>query len=124
MRYMKELETFGIKLGLRNINTLLELLGNPQRDFKSVHVAGTNGKGSVCAMLEAVLRTAGYRTGLYTSPHLIDFCERIKVDGQDISRRELAETISEVKRHADKMLKMPESTHPTFFEVATAADHS
>jgi dihydrofolate synthase/folylpolyglutamate synthase len=121
MQYMKDLELFGIKLGLRNIETLLELLGKPHEEFKSVHVAGTNGKGSVCAMVEAVLREAGYKTGLYTSPHLVDFCERVKVNGKQITHKELASYISEVKVHADRMVKMPESTHPTFFEVTTAA---
>ena len=74
-----------IKLGLERIRTLLEALGEPQRSCRFVHVAGTNGKGSTCAMLERTLRSAGVRTGLYTSPHLVEPTERIRIDGQPVS---------------------------------------
>ena len=70
------------KLGLEGTRALLGALGDPHAEWASVHVAGTNGKGSVCALVERVLREAGIRTGLYTSPHLVDFRERIRVDGQ------------------------------------------
>src|SRR5205823_2338253 len=78
------LQTFGIKLGLGPITALLEEFGDPHTRFASIHVAGTNGKGSVCAMLASVLQSAGLRVGLYTSPHLLDFSERIRINGQPI----------------------------------------
>ena len=74
-----------IKKDLTNTLLICEALGNPQNKFKSIHIAGTNGKGSVSHMLASVLQTAGYKTGLYTSPHLYDFRERIKVDGSMVS---------------------------------------
>ena len=79
-------QQFGIKLGLENSLLLLGAVGNPERQLKIIHVAGTNGKGSTCAMADAVLRAAGLRVGLYTSPHLVDFRERIRVDGKMIPR--------------------------------------
>ena len=74
-----ELRRFGIKPGLANIKNLLNLLGNPQKNINIIHIAGTNGKGSTAAFLQSILKYSGYQTGLYTSPHLIDFCERIKI---------------------------------------------
>src|SRR4051812_14280548 len=74
------------KKDITNTIKLCEYLGNPHKKFKSIHIAGTNGKGSVSHMLAAILQTAGYKTGLYTSPHLKDFRERIKIDGQEISK--------------------------------------
>src|SRR5947209_18023705 len=79
------LELFGIKRGLENIRRLLSLLGDPHRGLKVLHVTGTNGKGSVCAYAAAVLRAAGYNVGLYTSPHLVRFNERIQVDRTPIT---------------------------------------
>src|SRR5688572_3319195 len=78
------LQTFGIKLGLEPITQLLAELGDPHRSFPAIHVAGTNGKGSVCAMVASILQSYGLRVGLYTSPHLVDFAERIRVDGVPI----------------------------------------
>jgi len=80
--YLYGLQKFGIKLGLDNIRTLLERLGRPERSYAVVHVAGTNGKGSVCAGLACILQKAGFRVGLYTSPHLHSFTERIRVNGE------------------------------------------
>ena len=88
-------QTFGIKLGLENTRRLMAAAGNPQERLKFIHVAGTNGKGSVCAMLDAVLRESGAHTGLYTSPHLLDFRERIRVDGMMISEEAAAEAAGE-----------------------------
>ena len=82
---------FYIDLGLERISSVLEKLGNPQDDLKFIHVAGTNGKGSVCTMLESILRTAGYRTGLYTSPHIWEYTERIKVNGCEIPEETFAQ---------------------------------
>src|SRR5207244_12790782 len=78
-------ETLAIKLGLANTDTLLAALGNPQKHFPSVQIAGTNGKGSTAVMLDSICRAAGIRTGLFTSPHLISFTERVSIDGQHIS---------------------------------------
>lgn len=111
-------ETMGIKFGLGNISKLLGKLGDPHRRFRSVHIAGSNGKGSVSAMTASVLQEAGYVTGLYTSPHLVDFRERIRVDGQCILRKELLRLIEEVREIVEGS-GLPEE-RPTFFELATA----
>ncbi|MFQ5608312.1 MAG: bifunctional folylpolyglutamate synthase/dihydrofolate synthase, partial [Candidatus Zixiibacteriota bacterium] len=76
-----------MKLGLENVAGFVESLGNPHASFPAVHIAGTNGKGSTVATLASVLRSAGYKTGVFTSPHLVDFRERIRIDGQKIDRR-------------------------------------
>jgi dihydrofolate synthase / folylpolyglutamate synthase len=101
------------KLGLDGTRALLGALGDPHAEWASVHVAGTNGKGSVCALIERVLREAGIRTGLYTSPHLVDFRERIRVDGQWADEARLARRLALVSR-------LPEGKDRTFFEVCTA----
>jgi dihydrofolate synthase/folylpolyglutamate synthase len=118
--WLDGLEIMGIKLGLSNITELLRRLGDPQDEFKSIHVAGTNGKGSVCAMAESVFREQGYRTGLYTSPHLVSFNERIRVDGSDITDGELARLAKEVRGHVEDMALTSKEGHVTFFEAATA----
>lgn len=87
---------FYINLGLERIEKVLGLLGNPQDKLKYFHVAGTNGKGSVCAILDAILREAGMKTGFYTSPHLFKYNERIKINGIDISDDELAELVFKI----------------------------
>ena len=104
-----------IKLGLDLETELLERMGNPQMRMPHIHVAGTNGKGSVCAMIESVLRAAGYKTGLYTSPHLVRFNERIRVEGLCISDEELAELYLEIERQEKHVARQP-----TFFEFTTA----
>jgi dihydrofolate synthase/folylpolyglutamate synthase len=119
--YLFALDQFGIKLGLDNIRALVSALGHPERTFRSVHVAGTNGKGSVVAMVDASLRAAGHRTGRYTSPHLIDLTERFVVDGEPVSEAALREVVALVQStaarlQADGILL----TQPTFFEVTTA----
>lgn len=103
----------GARLGLRGVRQALEMLGAPQRDLKAVHVAGTNGKGSVCAMVEATARAAGLRTGLYTSPHLCRFNERIRIDGQPIGDAAFC-------RALDQALD-PQLPELTFFETMTVA---
>lgn len=102
-----------IKKDLININKLCKLLGNPQEKFKSIHVAGTNGKGSTSHMLASVLQTSGYKTGLYTSPHLLDFRERIRVNGEMISHEQ-------VIRFVDDNKVLIEEIQPSFFEVTVA----
>ena len=109
------------KFGLDRIAHLLEALGRPHRTGRFVHVAGTNGKGSTCAMIEAGLRAAGVRTGLYTSPHLIEPTERIQIDGQPITETEFAEAFTDVHEKAVRMLQAGElDLHPTYFESVTA----
>ncbi len=112
------LRSFGIKPGLDNSIALLNQLGNPQLAFASLHVAGTNGKGSVCAMLDSVLRQAGFRVGLYTSPHLIRFNERIRVNGEMISDEELAAVFNDMAAPAAAV--SAEGRELTFFEFTTA----
>lgn len=107
------LEFFGMKLGLQNITELLEFLGRPDRKIKTIHVAGTNGKGSVCATLAAIYQTGGARTGLFTSPHLIDYRERIRVDGEMISHTAVGEFV-------DMIWPLVTKLNATFFEVTTA----
>jgi len=114
--WLASLIRHGVKLGLRNIRTLLNALGNPHRRLRCIHVAGTNGKGSTCAFLDAMIRAAGLRVGRYTSPHLHDVTERIQINGQPISETAFAEIMERV-RWAASCLPHP----PTFFEALTAA---
>ena len=119
--YLGHLEHFGIKLGLENIATLVAALGNPQNRFLSIHVAGTNGKGSVAAMLAGVMEAHGLRTGLYTSPHLARVEERIRVDGRAIPPRRFLERLGELKSVVDRLMAEKRLVyHPTYFEVLTA----
>lgn len=102
-----------IKKDLSNTRKLCEALDNPQRNFHSIHIAGTNGKGSTSNMLAAILQQAGYKTGLYTSPHLLDFRERIRINGTMISQQEVSSFVEEQKDFI-------ETLHPSFFEVTVA----
>src|SRR5258707_5981275 len=109
------------KFDLKNITVVCEHLGQPQREFQSVHIAGTNGKGSTAAMLDSILRAAGLRTGLYTSPHLERINERIRLNGREISDDDFAATFT--RRHAaiEELLAAGRlAAHPTFFECMTA----
>jgi dihydrofolate synthase/folylpolyglutamate synthase len=109
------------KMGLERISGVLSALGNPERSYRTVHVAGTNGKGSACAMIESALRAAGYRTGLYTSPHLVEPTERIRVNGRQIEPAEFAEVFGAVQRHSKKLIDSGAiDAHPTYFETVTA----
>jgi dihydrofolate synthase / folylpolyglutamate synthase len=109
------------KFDLQNITVLCEHLGQPQRQFQSVHVAGTNGKGSTSAMLDSILRAAGVRTGLYTSPHLERINERIRLDGKDISDADFAAAFARVHKAVEELLASGKlAAHPTFFECVTA----
>lgn len=112
LKYLDDRIIFGIKEGLERINLLAERFGNPQDFFESIHVTGTNGKGSVCAMLSEILQADGKKVGLFTSPHLESYCERMKINGENISESEFAEIIALIK-----FLDVP-ATH---FEVLTAA---
>ncbi len=115
LKYLASLEKFGINLGLERISRLLHELGDPQLKFRSLHVTGTNGKGSTCAMIASILKEAGFKTGLYTSPHLLSFNERVTINGREISNKDFADGISLI-RQATRKLANP----PTVFEVLTA----
>ena len=114
-------ETLTIKLGLENTETLLKALGNPERRFPSVQIAGTNGKGSTAAFLDSICRTAGIRTGLFTSPHLVSITERIRVGGKQITEIQFARSTAMVKATAEQLVAQGRlQTLPTFFEHITA----
>ena len=121
LAYLFSLETLGIKFGLENIRTICEALGHPERAWPSAVVAGTNGKGSVAAMVETGLRAAGLRTGLYTSPHLVRLEERFAIDGAPVATDDMAAAAATVRdavaalRAAGRL-----AAEPTFFEVTTA----
>jgi dihydrofolate synthase/folylpolyglutamate synthase len=110
------------KFGLERIARVMEELGNPHlRPARFVHVAGTNGKGSTCAMIESGLRAAGLRTGLYTSPHLLEPTERIRIDGQPVLSAEFTEAFDQVHRAAEELIERGEiDAHPSYFETVTA----
>ena len=105
---------FHIQLGLERISAILELLNNPQDNLKCIHVAGTNGKGSVCSIIATVLQEAGMKVGLYTSPHILEYTERIKISGLEISRPVFANYIEQICQIADK-----NEIHLTEFEILT-----
>lgn len=113
--YLYGLERFGIKLGLDVIEQIMASLGNPHQSFKSVHVAGTNGKGSTCAFVARVLQEAGYTVGLYTSPHLVRFNERICINGEEITDHELIYFTDIIRKKIEE-----KGIQPTFFEFTTA----
>jgi len=135
--YLFGLQRFGIKLGLANIRGLLKHLGTPHEGLRAVHIAGSNGKGSTAAFLNSILRQAGYRVGLYTSPHLVDFSERIQVDGTPISEERVVQLTDRIRAEVGKMEKTgelwpedqvsslsrdfdPKKATITFFEFTTA----
>jgi dihydrofolate synthase / folylpolyglutamate synthase len=111
LEYIYSREKFGIKLGLKNIKDLVKSLGNPQDSFKSIHVAGTNGKGSTTAFISSILISQGYKVGVYTSPHLIDFRERIRINSELINKKDVINLISKIKQKVNKH---------TYFEIVTA----
>ena len=96
---------FGMKPGLERIQALLDRMGNPQKQLKFVHVAGTNGKGSVCSYIDDILKKSGYKTGLFTSPHLVTIRERIQVDGELISREDFTQYFNKVYETASRAAK-------------------
>ncbi len=107
------LHQFGVKLGLENIERLLEYLGNPEKELKIFHVAGSNGKGSTASFLASVLTESGAKTGLYTSPHFVDFNERIRIDGKQIPDEYILRFMEKLEDYIDEY-------RPTFFELTTA----
>jgi|LSQX01.1.fsa_nt_gb dihydrofolate synthase/folylpolyglutamate synthase len=125
MNYEKALEyihgtiKFGMKLGLQNISRLLKLMGEPHKKLKYIHVAGTNGKGSTTSMISTILKEAGYKVGMYTSPYIEEFTERIRVDGEKINKNRLAEIATWIKGLIQEMISQG-NNHPTEFEIVTA----
>ena len=117
--YLADVTKYGSVPGLDNIRELMKRLGNPQDKLKFIHIAGTNGKGSVLAYLSTILKKAGYRTGRYVSPTLFSYRERIQVDDVMIEREELARLTETVRDAAEKMAREG-LAHPTSFEVETA----
>jgi dihydrofolate synthase/folylpolyglutamate synthase len=119
MNYQKSLERlfslhqFGIKLGLENISKLLDHIGNPQKQLKAIHVAGSNGKGSTSSFIASILQEYGFKIGLYTSPHLVKFNERIRINGKEIADDEIIKFLENNKKYI-------EEKSPTFFEITTA----
>ena len=119
INYLESLAGFGIRPGLQRITKLLNLLDNPQNKYKTIHVTGTNGKGSVCSMLSTILTTANFKTGLFTSPHLISYRERFKINDVDISEEKFSNLVDEIKIFVDKMIAQGYES-PTLFETLTA----
>jgi dihydrofolate synthase/folylpolyglutamate synthase len=118
VKFIKECAKFGVKLGLERIGEILKRLGNPEKRFRSVHIAGTNGKGSTAAMFDSVFREAGYKTGRFTSPHLVSYRERFTVNGVWISTNQLSEIISKVKPVLEAVSR-DGFGNPTEFEIGT-----
>jgi dihydrofolate synthase/folylpolyglutamate synthase len=116
VQFLYSLRLFGAKFGLENTFKLVALAGNPQEKLRFIHVAGTNGKGSTCAMLESIYRASGLRVGLFTSPHLVSFRERIQLNRQLVSENEVVRLVAELQ---PLLKQFPADHHPTFFEVVT-----
>ncbi|MBS6507128.1 MAG: bifunctional folylpolyglutamate synthase/dihydrofolate synthase [Paraclostridium bifermentans] len=119
LQFIHESHKFGMRLGLDNIKKLLELLGNPQNNLKIIHVAGTNGKGSICSFISSILKESGYKVGLYTSPFLETFTERIRVNGENIREEEVGKIVSLIKEKIEIMV-IEGYSYPTEFEIVTA----
>ncbi len=120
LEYIYNLTKYGIKLGLKNITYLLFLLGNPHQRLNIIHIAGTNGKGSTAAIISSILQSDGFKVGLYTSPHLVDFTERMKINFQSISEEKICELLERIKPYIEEVAHTSGYNHPTFFEVITA----
>jgi len=117
VNYLYDLQRHGIKLGLENSRRLLGILGEPQKSFHSIHIAGTNGKGSTATIIASILQESNLRVGLFTSPHLVSFTERIRVDNREIAEHEIVELTDEIR---NAMQNIPSGLNPTFFEFVTA----
>ena len=118
--YLYALKNRGSKYGIERMRLLVDALGHPERAFPVIHVAGTNGKGSVCAMLEALYRGNGYKTGLFTSPHLVHLGERVQVNRKSLTNQEIVRYTEQLRPVAAKLGKDDPDLHPTFFEFVTA----
>lgn len=118
--YIEDAAKFSMKLGLSRTEKILELLGNPHKDLKCIHIAGTNGKGSATAMISSILKEAGYKVGMYTSPYIEEFEERIQINGVNIPKYDLAKVVTKVSEAVDKVLELGYD-NPTQFEIITCA---
>lgn len=119
-KYIDDSARFSMKLGLNRTEKILEILGNPHKKIKCIHVAGTNGKGSTTAMVTSILKEAGYKVGMYTSPYIEEFEERIQINGICIEKEELAQSITKISLAVDKVLELGYD-NPTQFEIITCA---
>ena len=117
LNYLFSLDKFGMIFGLTQVKRILEAIGNPEREIQAIHIGGTNGKGSTAAMMASILQKEGYRVGLYTSPHLVRFTERIKVNGQEIEKEEVAEMTKWMRERIEAASIPPPFT---FFDFTTA----
>lgn len=120
MDYIKNTTKFGSNLGLERTEKILELLGNPHKKLKCIHIAGTNGKGSTTAMLSEILKEAGYKVGMYISPYLEDFEERIQINGCNIPKNDLSRAITDIANVIERVIALG-FDHPTEFEIITCA---
>ncbi|MBU2099834.1 hypothetical protein KKG83_01985 [Candidatus Micrarchaeota archaeon] len=120
LNYLFSAHKLGTVLGLERVNAVLKKLNNPQNSFKSIHIAGTNGKGSTSTIISQILQEYGFNTGLYISPHIKRFSERIKLNSFDINDKELIFEIKKIKKITDKLKKKDSSLFPTFFEFSVA----
>ena len=118
--YLFSLKSIGVRFGIDRMRHLVAALGHPERNYPVVHLAGTNGKGSVAAMIESILRAAGCRTGLYTSPHLVRLGERVQVDRALLTEAEIVAYVQELRPLAGRLAERGPDEHPTFFEFMTA----
>lgn len=118
--YLYSLKSIGVRFGIDRMEHLVAELGHPERSFPVIHIAGTNGKGSVSAMVESILRAAGCRTGLYTSPHLVKLGERVQVDRALLTEAEIVAYVQELRPVAQRLSERGPDEHPTFFEFMTA----
>ena len=119
--YLDSLGQFGIRLGMDRIKELLFVLGHPENQIRTIHVAGTNGKGSVSSLITDILRHAGLKVGKFTSPHLVKYNERIQLDGRDIGDDEFAAVLTRVRDFANDLVAHKACEQPTQFEILTAA---
>ncbi|MDG1325925.1 MAG: bifunctional folylpolyglutamate synthase/dihydrofolate synthase [Opitutales bacterium] len=120
LSFLYSLRNRGSSFGIDRMAKFVKLLGNPHLGFPVIHVAGTNGKGSVCAMLDSIYRANGYKVGLFSSPHLIELGERIRINGENITEEEINQWVEQIKPIAQKMEEDESENHPTFFEFMTA----
>ena len=118
--YLYSLKNAGSKYGIDRMRLLVEALGHPEKKFPLIHVAGTNGKGSVCAMLEALYRTNGYKTGFFSSPHLVHLGERAQVNRQILTESGIISYTEQLRPIATKLGKNDPDCHPSFFEFMAA----
>ena len=120
LKYLERIQNLGIKFGLDNVRKILASLGNPQKKYPTIIVGGTNGKGSVCAMLTRILSLSGFRTGLFTSPHLVYVEERIRIGDELISRKSFSQVLTTLKEKIDEFMALERLQFPpTYFEILT-----